>query len=132
MNNTNEIDRPVIVVADDDRDICELVKMQLSRHGYQVFTADNGETALELIGLHKPEVALLDIMMPKLSGLEVARRVRANPETSQTGILMFSARSSGRNEADIDEIGVDDYITKPFSPRDLMQRINDVVNRRRT
>jgi len=130
VNEMNEIVRPVIVVADDDRDICELVKMQLSRHGFQVIIADNGETALELISLHRPVVALLDIMMPKLSGLVVARRVRDDPATSQTGIIMFSARSTFGSEDDVDDIGVDDYISKPFSPQDLLQRIKDVIDRR--
>ena len=130
MNEINEIVRPVIVVADDDRDICELVKMQLSRHGFQVIIADNGETALELISLHRPVIALLDIMMPKLSGLVVARRVREDPATSQTGIIIFSARSTFGSEDDVDDIGVDDYISKPFSPQDLLQRINDVIDRR--
>jgi len=126
----NDKERPVIVIADDDHDICELIKIQLSRHGFDVYIADNGESALELIGLHRPVVALLDIMMPKLSGLEVARRVRDDPATSQTGIVMFSARSTGRIEAELDELDVDDYISKPFSPQDLVRRINDVINRR--
>ena len=128
----NDKERPVIVVADDDRDICELIKIQLSRHGFQVFIADNGETALELIGVHRPVVALLDIMMPKLSGLEVVRAVRNDPATSQTGIVLFSARSGGGNEADLDDLDIDDYVPKPFSPQDLVQRINNVINRRHT
>ena len=132
MSEMSEIVRPVVVVADDDRDICELVRMQLTRHEFQVFTADNGETALKLIGLHRPVVALLDIMMPKLSGLAVARRVRADPATSQTGIVLFSARSTFGVEDDVDEIGVDDYISKPFSPQDLVQRIKTVINHRQT
>ena len=126
----NDRELPVIVVADDDRDICELIKMQLTRYGFQVFIADNGETALELIALHRPIVALLDIMMPKLSGLEVARRVRDDPAIAQTGIVLFSARSISRVEADLDGLDIDDYITKPFSPQDLVQRVNDVINRR--
>lgn len=128
----NDREHPVIVVADDDRDICELIKMQLSRHGFQVFIADNGEKALELIDAHRPAVALLDIMMPKLSGLEVVRRIRNNPATSQIGIMLFSARSGGGNEADLDGLGIDDYIPKPFSPQDLLQRINGVIHRRST
>lgn len=71
----NDKVRPIIVFADDDRDICELVQMQLTRHGFEVFITDNGETALELVSKHQPAVALLDIMMPKLSGLEVVRRI---------------------------------------------------------
>ena len=122
----------VIVVADDDRDICELIKMQLTRHGFQVFIADNGESAMELIAEHKPAVALLDIMMPKLSGLEVARQIRENPALSTVSIMLISARSSGRLEADLEDLNIKDYITKPFSPQELVQRINDVINNPQT
>jgi DNA-binding response OmpR family regulator len=125
----NDNARPIIVVADDDHDICELTKMQLTRHGFQVFVADNGETALELIGTHQPAVALLDIMMPKLSGLEVARKVRDDPATSRIPIMLFSARSVGRIEVDLEGLDIDDYVTKPFSPQELVQRINDVISR---
>ena len=124
----NDMAKPVVVVADDDRDICELIKMQLTRHGFQVFIADNGETAMELITEHKPAVALLDIMMPKLSGLEVARQIRDNPALSTVSIMLISARSSGRLEADLEDLNINDYITKPFSPQELVQRINDVIN----
>ncbi|MEO8162634.1 MAG: response regulator [Ilumatobacteraceae bacterium] len=124
----NDKTGPVIVVADDDRDICELIKMQLTRHGFQVFIADNGETAMELIAKHKPAVALLDIMMPKLSGLEVARQIRENPALSTVSIMLISARSSGRLETELDDLNINDYINKPFSPQELVQRINDVIN----
>ena len=127
----NDKKRSIIVIADDDHDICELTKMQLSRHGFQVFVADNGETALELIGVHRPAVALLDIMMPRLSGLEVARKIRSDPAISQTGIVLFSARSVSKVEADLDGLDIDDYIPKPFSPQDLVQRVNDVISRRK-
>ncbi|MEO5975476.1 MAG: response regulator [Ilumatobacteraceae bacterium] len=120
---------PKIVVADDDRDICGLIKMQLTRHGFQVFLADNGVTALELISEHKPAVALLDIMMPKLSGLEVARKIRDDPTNSTVSIMLISARSSGRIEGDLDELDIVDYITKPFSPIDLVERINGAIKR---
>lgn len=125
----NDKVKPVIVVADDDRDICELIKMQLARHGFEVFITDNGETAMNLIVEHKPAVALLDIMMPKLSGLEVARQIRDNPTLSNVRIMLISARSSGRIEADLDDLNINDYITKPFSPQELVQRINNVINK---
>lgn len=125
----NDIEKPVIVVADDDRDICELIKMQLTRHGFQVFVADNGQSAIELVVEHKPAIALLDIMMPKLSGLEVARQIRDNPTLSTVSIMLISARSSGRIEADLDDLNINDYITKPFSPQELVQRINDILNK---
>jgi len=121
--------RPVIIVADDDRDICGLIKKQLTRHGFQVFVADNGETALELIAEHKPAVALLDIMMPKFSGLEVARKIREDPTNATVSIMLISARSSGRVEGDLDDLDIEDYITKPFSPIDLVERINQVISR---
>ena len=124
----NDMEKPVIVVADDDRDICELIKMQLTRHGFQVFVADNGQSAIDLVVEHKPAIALLDIMMPKLSGLEVARQIRDNPTLSTVSIMLISARSSGRIEADLDDLNINDYITKPFSPQELVQRINDVIN----
>ncbi len=125
--------RPIIVVvADDDRDICELIEMQLTRNGFDVFSADNGVTALELIAAYQPAVALLDIMMPKLSGLEVARQIRDNPANSAVGIILISARSSGRDNADLDGLAIDDYITKPFSPQELVNRINNVVTHRQT
>ena len=125
----NETKRPVLVVADDDRDIRELIKMQLTRHGFDVYITDNGETALELIVEHQPAVALLDIMMPKMNGVEVARRIRENPATSAIGIMMISARSSSRIEGGIDGLDVADYIIKPFSPHDLVKRVNSVINR---
>jgi DNA-binding response OmpR family regulator len=125
----NDEVRPIIVVADDDHDICGLIKMQLTRHGFQVFIADNGETALELIAAHKPAVALLDIMMPKLSGLEVARKIRDDPSNSTVSIMLISARSSGRIEGDLDDLDIEDYITKPFSPIDLVDRIKEVISR---
>lgn len=127
----NDSKRPILVVADDDRDIRELIKMQLTRHGFDVYITDNGETALELVIEHLPAVALLDIMMPKMSGVEVARRIRENPATSAIGIMMISARSSGRAEAgteSLEGLDVADYITKPFSPQDLVQRVNNVIN----
>ena len=125
----NDMDKPVIVVADDDRDICELIKMQLTRHGFQVFVADNGQSAIDLVVEHKPAIALLDIMMPKLSGLEVARQIRDNPTLSTVSIMLISARSSGRIEADLDDLKINDYITKPFSPQELVQRINNILNK---
>ena len=120
---------PIIVVADDDRDICALIKKQLTRHGFQVFVADNGESALELIAEHRPAVALLDIMMPIFSGLEVARKIRENPTNATVSIMLISARSSGRIAEDLDDLDIEDYITKPFSPMDLVVRINQVINR---
>ncbi len=125
----SELKKPVIVVADDDRDICELIKLQLSRNGFEVYITDNGVAAFDLIVDHVPAIALLDIMMPKLSGLEVARKVREDPKLASVSIMLVSARSSGRIETDLDDIGINDYISKPFSPQELVQRINEVISK---
>ena len=120
---------PIIVVADDDRDFCGVIKKQLTRHGFQVFIADNGETALELVVADRPAVPLLDIMTPKLSGPEVARKIREDRANATVSIKLISARSSGRVEGDLVDLDIEDYITKPFSPMDLVVRINHVINR---
>ncbi len=125
----NITERPVIVFAEDNPDICKLVEIQLTRDGFDIYIADNGETALELIVEHQPVIALLDIMMPKLSGFEVARKIRETPALSAVGIMLLSGRSADRVEADLVGLDIADYITKPYKAADLVQRINKVINR---
>ncbi len=125
----NENKRPIIVFADDDRDICNLIKIQLTSRGFDVYIAEDGEAGLELVVEHQPAIALLDIMMPKLSGFEVARKIRENPALSAVGIMLLSGRSSDRVEADLVGLDIADYITKPYNAGDLVQRINNFINR---
>ena len=106
----------------------KLVEIQLTRQDFHVFTADDGEGGLDLIVKHQPVIALLDVMMPGLSGFEVARRIRENPALSGVGIILLSGRSNDRVEADLVGLDISDYITKPHNAGDLVRRIKKVIN----
>ncbi len=119
-----------ILVVDDEPTIVRLMEFILARQGHEMLVAVNGEEALEKIQLHKPDLVLLDIMMPRIDGYEVARRIRANEETAGLPIIMLSAKAQ---EADIRkgmEVGVNEYITKPFSPDQLVHVVSDYLSRR--
>lgn len=119
-----------ILVVDDEEDILELVRYNLSREGYTVTCAASGEEALEAAAARPVDLIVLDLMLPGIDGLEVARRFRQSAETKETPIVMLTARGE---EADIVtglELGADDYVTKPFSPRILSARIKAVIRRR--
>jgi DNA-binding response OmpR family regulator len=120
---------PVIVVADDEEDILELVALGLERAGYVIHRAVDGEQALALIREHTPDLAILDVAMPKLDGFELTRQLRNDPETSETKIVLLTARVQ---EADVDAglaAGAHDYITKPFSPQELQERVAALLPR---
>src|SRR6478672_5906543 len=116
-------DNATVLVADDEPDIIDLVRFRLEHDGYRVLTASDGEAALELVRSERPDVCVLDVMMPKLSGLEVLARLRAEPEIAGTRVILLTARGA---DDDIDrgfELGAHDYVTKPFSPKELRQRV---------
>jgi DNA-binding response OmpR family regulator len=118
---------PVLLVADDDEDVLMLVQLRLSRSGYEVVVARDGEEALRLVRETQPDLALLDWMMPKASGLEVLRALRADAETASIPVLMLTARASA---SDIEQglaAGADDYIAKPFSPQELATRVQAIL-----
>ena len=118
-----------ILVADDEADILNLVRFGLERDGHRVVTAADGAGALELARAEVPALCVLDVMMPKLSGLEVLQRLREDPGTAAVRVILLTAR--GR-EADVDrgfELGADDYVTKPFSPHELRRRVHAVLGR---
>jgi DNA-binding response OmpR family regulator len=118
---------PVLLVADDDEDILTLVQLRLTRSGYDVVVARDGEEALRLAREKQPDLAVLDCMMPKASGIEVLRAIRADARTSDIPVILLTARAS---EADIQEglaAGADDYIAKPFSPQELAARIQVIL-----
>jgi DNA-binding response OmpR family regulator len=120
---------PVIVVADDEQDIVELVAIGLERAGYVVHRADDGEQALVLIREHRPDVAILDVAMPKLDGFELTRQLRSDPETSEIKIMLLTARVQ---ESDVNAglaAGAHDYVSKPFSPKELQERVAALLHR---
>jgi DNA-binding response OmpR family regulator len=115
--------RPLVLVADDDPDILALVRFRLERDGYEVLSAPDGETALDLALARTPDLALLDVMMPLLDGYEVTRRLREHGPTATIPIILLTARVQ---EPDVErgfEAGADDYVTKPFSPQALGERV---------
>lgn len=119
-----------ILVVDDEEDILELVAFNLKREGYQVASADSGEKALDLARSEAPALIVLDLMLPGMDGLEVARHLKADARTGHIPIIMLTAKGE---EADIVtglELGADDYLTKPFSPRVLLARVKAVLRRR--
>ena len=119
-----------ILVVDDEEDILELVRYNLDREGYQVVCAISGEEALELAAAERVDLIILDLMLPGIDGLEVARRLKQNTTTKEIPIVMLTAKGE---EADVVtglELGADDYVTKPFSPRILIARMKAVIRRR--
>ena len=118
-----------IVVADDDRDILDLVVFKLSQAGYDVVGVSDGVAALAAIEAEPPRLAILDVMMPGLSGLDVLRKVRANEAIKGLDIIMLTARA---RDSDVDAgfaTGATDYVIKPFSPRELLHRVNALLAR---
>ena len=118
-----------MLVVDDERDILELVKYNLDKEGYQVTTVASGEDALLATRTRLPDLIVLDLMLPGVDGLEVCRRLKADPKTSGIPIVMLTAKG---DEADVVtglELGAADYVTKPFSPKVLTARIRAVLRR---
>jgi DNA-binding response OmpR family regulator len=122
--------QPIVLAADDDEDILELVAFRLERSGYTVLRAKDGEEALRVALEAKPDLAVLDVMMPKLDGFELTRRLRAEDATSRMPIILLTARSQ---DADVQagfDAGADDYLRKPFSPQELRARVQAILGRR--
>lgn len=121
-----------VLIAEDDPDICALVTFKLKHSGFDVRAVNDGIAALEAIRERRPDLLLLDIMMPEMSGLEVCRTLRDNPDTAKLPIIFLTARAQ---ESDVRKgitAGGDDYIVKPFSPRELMNRVQAILARTTT
>jgi two-component system, OmpR family, alkaline phosphatase synthesis response regulator PhoP len=118
-----------ILVVDDDTDICELLKYNLEKEGYEVKVAHDGKRAIEIAKKFLPELTLLDIMMPIQDGVETCRQMREIPELTGSYIIFLTARSEEYSEVAAFDVGADDYINKPIKPRALMSRINSIFRR---
>jgi len=123
-------ERPLVLAADDDEDILGLVAFRLERSGYDVLQARDGEEAFELAVREQPDLAVLDVMMPKLDGFELTRRLRAEEATSRMPIILLTARAQDTDVAQGFDAGADDYLRKPFSPQELRTRVQAILGRR--
>jgi two-component system, OmpR family, alkaline phosphatase synthesis response regulator PhoP len=121
--------RPTVLVIDDERDLLELVRYNLEKEHIDVIAADDGESGLEIGLKHKPDLVLLDLMMPGMNGMEVCRRLRADGRTARVPIIMLTAKAAETEKIVGLEMGADDYITKPFSVRELLARVRAVLRR---
>ena len=118
-----------ILVVEDEADIAELVRYHLERAGFRVRVAQNGEDALREVETEPPALIVLDLMLPDIEGTEVCRRIRRTPETAGLPILMLTARGEEMDRVIGFELGADDYMTKPFSPRELVLRVKAILRR---
>jgi len=118
-----------ILIVDDEPDILELIEYNLKKEGYQVFTARNGQEAVTEAKRSLPDLIVLDIMMPKMDGIEACRIMRTMPEFKNTFMVFLTARSEEYSEIAGFNVGADDYIAKPIKPRALVSRINAILRR---
>ncbi|MGD0092091.1 MAG: response regulator transcription factor [Planctomycetota bacterium] len=118
-----------VVVIDDARDLIELVRYNLEKEGYDVVGVLNGQAGLETVIKLQPALVVLDLMLPDIDGLEVCRRLRQNGRSAHVPIIMLTAKAAEADRVVGLEIGADDYVTKPFSPRELVARIKAVLRR---
>ena len=125
----NEPSSQVVLVADDDADLVALVARRLRRAGYQVITASDGEQALHMATTMLPQLAVLDVSMPKLTGIDVIIRLRETPATQNMPVILISAGFQDDITVRGLPIGADAYIKKPFSPQELPTRVQAVLNR---
>src|SRR3982750_4063209 len=125
---SEEIAVTVVLVADDDADIRDLVAFKLEQAGFEVIPVEDGQTALEQAQTRRPTLAVLDVSMPGLSGIDVCRMLRAAPATAGILIIMLTARVQEQDVEGGFSAGADDYVTKPFSPRELVSRIQALLS----
>jgi len=119
-----------ILVVDDEPDAIELIRFNLKASGYEVLTAEDGEEALAKARKFSPDMILLDVMLPEIDGLEVCKILRRDPATASLPIIMLTAKASEIDRVLGLEFGADDYVTKPFSPRELMLRVRNLLKRK--
>ena len=121
--------RDRVLIVEDEKDVREMLRLNLKVGGFDVLEAQNGAEGLAIAKAELPSVVILDLMMPEMSGMEVCRALRRNPATSRIPILMLTAKSTEGDKVAGLEVGADDYVTKPFSPRELLLRVRAVARR---
>jgi len=119
-----------VLVVDDDPDVCDLVTYKLEQSGFDVRRASDGDAALREVAKKVPDLVLLDVMMPGVSGLEVLERWRKDEATAAMPVIMVTAKAQENDVERGFELGADDYVIKPFSPRELVRRVTAVLSRR--
>jgi DNA-binding response OmpR family regulator len=119
-----------VLVVDDDPDVCDLVTYKLEQSGFDVRRASDGDAALREVAKKVPDLVLLDVMMPGVSGLEVLERWRKDEATAAMPVIMLTAKAQENDVERGFELGADDYVIKPFSPRELVRRVTAVLSRR--
>ncbi|MGH9862809.1 MAG: response regulator, partial [Candidatus Acidiferrales bacterium] len=118
-----------VLIIEDDKDIVELVRYNLEKDGFQVTAVGDGLSGLAHLKKSPPDLLLLDLMLPKLSGLEICKEVRRNQSLNRLPVLMLTARGDEADRVVGLELGADDYVTKPFSPRELVARVKALLRR---
>ena len=121
--------KATVLVIDDEKDLLELVRYNLEKEQFDVILAKNGEEGFEIARKHRPDVIILDVMMPGMDGLEVCRKLRAEERTAKVPLIMLTARAAESDRVVGLEMGADDYVTKPFSPRELVARVRAMLRR---
>jgi DNA-binding response OmpR family regulator len=121
-----------VLVVDDDPDVCDLVTYKLEQSGFEVRRASDGDAALREVAQRIPDLVLLDIMMPGISGLEVLERLRSDQATAVIPVVMLTAKAQENDVERGFQLGADDYVVKPFSPRELVRRVTAVLSRRQS
>jgi len=122
-------DKKRILCIEDEAEMIDLTRMVLEREGYEVLGAVGGSRGLEMIQQEKPDLILLDLMMPDIGGWEVYRQIKANPELAQIPVIVVTAKAQSIDKVlGLQVAKVDDYITKPFGPKELLESINRVLN----
>jgi len=119
-----------VLFVDDDPDVCDLVTYKLEQSGFDVRRASDGDAALREVAKKVPDLVLLDVMMPGVSGLEVLERWRKDEATAAMPVIMLTAKAQENDVERGFELGADDYVIKPFSPRELVRRVTAVLSRR--
>ncbi|HUC36893.1 MAG TPA: response regulator [Acidimicrobiales bacterium] len=115
-----------LLIVDDEDGVRSLVRMTLESDNYQILEATEGEQAIEMVKRHRPGLVLLDVMLPDTSGIEICRKLKSDPDTASTTIVMLTAKAQTADLEEAEAAGADGYFTKPFSPIALMQRVERI------